>query len=144
MILLGYIIYLIHLLLNFQNESPTLSLTLLIIPFLLLPSYTSSLHSLYPPLGLSSYLPFLPFFPLFFVNFFSPCTKLIFSSFLFYSLLFFFIKLCFCVGVSGSLYCYIRGAPNYGIEERNVPRFFAGPGRDQYFIEGEILDSSTV
>ena len=60
------------------------------------------------------------------------------SSYLVHISPFFSTKMCFCVGVSGSLYCYIRGAPNYGIEERNVPRFFAGPGRDQYFIEGYL------
>jgi thiol-disulfide isomerase/thioredoxin len=52
--------------------------------------------------------------------------------------------LCFCVGVSGSLFCYIRGAPNYAMEQRGVLRIFAGQGRDQYFIEGLIVAAWTV
>eukprot|EP00596_Hydrurales_sp_CCMP1899_P005636 CAMPEP_0119035636 /NCGR_PEP_ID=MMETSP1177-20130426/2795_1 /TAXON_ID=2985 /ORGANISM="Ochromonas sp, Strain CCMP1899" /LENGTH=408 /DNA_ID=CAMNT_0006994205 /DNA_START=65 /DNA_END=1291 /DNA_ORIENTATION=- len=52
--------------------------------------------------------------------------------------------LCFCVGVSGSLFCYIRGAPNYAMEQRGVLRIFAGQGRDQYFIEGLLVASWTV
>jgi oligosaccharyltransferase complex subunit gamma len=52
--------------------------------------------------------------------------------------------ICFCVGVSGSLFCYIRGAPNYAMEQRGTIRIFAGQGRDQYFIEGLIIAGWTV
>ena len=44
------------------------------------------------------------------------------------------------MGVSGSLFCYIRGAPLYGFEQRGLIRIFADQGRDQYGIEGKILE----
>lgn len=54
-----------------------------------------------------------------------------------------FSLLCFGVGVSGSIFCIIRGAPLYGGGRKGV-RIFAGQGRDQYLVEGIIIALMTV
>lgn len=51
--------------------------------------------------------------------------------------------MCFSVGVSGSIFCVIRGAPNFSYS-RDGLEIFAGQGREQYFIEGLIVALWTV
>lgn len=52
--------------------------------------------------------------------------------------------ICFCVGVSGSIYCIIRSAPMYGMNQYGNIQIFAGAGRDQYLLEGILVAAMTV
>ena len=52
-------------------------------------------------------------------------------------------KICFGVGVSGSIFCIIRSAPPYGYSKSGLV-IFAGQGRDQYLVEGIIVALWTV
>jgi hypothetical protein len=53
--------------------------------------------------------------------------------------------LCFCVGVSGSIFCIIRSAPLYGIPYggRSL-EIFASQGQQQYVLEGVLVAGLTV
>jgi oligosaccharyltransferase complex subunit gamma len=52
--------------------------------------------------------------------------------------------ICFCVGVSGSIFCVIRSAPMVGRYQGQGMTIFAGQGRDQYLLEGLIVALLTV
>jgi hypothetical protein len=54
--------------------------------------------------------------------------------------------LCFCVGVSGSIFCIIRSPPWYGNDYRGGTgiQIFAGQGREQYVLEGMIIAGVSV
>jgi len=48
--------------------------------------------------------------------------------------------ICFCVGVSGSIFCVIRSPPWYGNDFKNGSlHIFAGQGREQYVLEGLLI-----
>lgn len=51
--------------------------------------------------------------------------------------------LCFCVGVSGSIFCIIRSAQPYGYTREGL-LIFAPQGRDQFLFEGIIVALLTV
>jgi len=50
---------------------------------------------------------------------------------------------CFCVGVSGSIFCVIKQAQPYGMGRSGLV-LFAPQGRDQYFIEGIVVALWTI
>jgi hypothetical protein len=52
--------------------------------------------------------------------------------------------ICFGVGVSGCIFCIIRGAPPFGFGREGTLSIFAPQGRDQYLIEGIIVALWTV
>lgn len=52
-------------------------------------------------------------------------------------------QVCFAVGVSGSIFCVIKGAPLYGMTRKGVS-IFATQGRDQYMLEGIIVAAMTL
>ncbi len=52
--------------------------------------------------------------------------------------------ICFCVGVSGSIFCIIRSAPMYGMNQYGNIQIYAGAGRDQYLLEGILVAAMTV
>ena len=61
----------------------------------------------------------------------------------------FFSMCCYCVGVSGSIFCVIKSAPLYGRGYPGMPgggeiQIFAPQGRDQFLIEGLIISAMCV
>ena len=53
---------------------------------------------------------------------------------------------CFCVGVSGSIFCVIRSPPWYGnnYQKGGGLQIFAGQGREQYVLEGLLIAGMSV
>lgn len=52
---------------------------------------------------------------------------------------------CFCVGVSGSIFCIIRSPPLYGTPKGGKGiAIFATQGQQQYLIEGLVVAALTV
>ena len=53
--------------------------------------------------------------------------------------------LCFCIGVSGSIFCIIRSPPLYGTPYGSKGlKIFADQGQQQYLIEGFVIAGLTV
>jgi len=53
--------------------------------------------------------------------------------------------LCFCVGVSGSIFCIIRSPPLYGTSKGGKGvAIFGKQGQQQYLIEGLVISALTV
>lgn len=51
---------------------------------------------------------------------------------------FIFSLVLYGLGVSGSIFSYLRNVPNYGLDKNRKPVYFAGD-RNQYFYEGIII-----
>jgi oligosaccharyltransferase complex subunit gamma len=52
--------------------------------------------------------------------------------------------ICFCVGVSGSIFCVIRSPPWYGPGRGGDIQVFAGQGREQFVLEGFVIAGITM
>mmetsp|Transcript_1537 Transcript_1537/g.2471 ORF Transcript_1537/g.2471 Transcript_1537/m.2471 type:complete len:404 (-) Transcript_1537:74-1285(-) len=52
--------------------------------------------------------------------------------------------LCFCVGVSGSIYCIIRSSPLVGPGPMGTGRIFSPEGRGQFLLEGVFIAALTI